>query len=86
MSLYPHLDDLLELRHQAHTIGLASHHPVNSVLCGLYASVFRGQGMGKGGDDLVEACFKAFQAKHLLRTCLSCLQLFYLGQHQVLNV
>lgn len=45
MSLYPHLDDLLELRHQAHTIGLASHHPVNSVLCGLYASVFRGQGM-----------------------------------------
>jgi uncharacterized protein (DUF58 family) len=45
MSLCPHLDDLLELRHQAHTLGLTSRHPVNSILCGLYASVFRGQGM-----------------------------------------
>ncbi len=43
--LYPKIDDLLELRHQAHTIGVASHHPVNSILCGLYRSVFRGQGM-----------------------------------------
>jgi len=43
--LHPRLDDLLELRHQASTIGLASHHPVNSILCGLYRSVFRGQGM-----------------------------------------
>jgi len=41
----PVLDELLELRHQAQAIGLASHRPVNSVLCGLYASVFRGQGM-----------------------------------------
>ncbi|MCP4695623.1 MAG: DUF58 domain-containing protein [Gammaproteobacteria bacterium] len=45
MFLKPHLDDLLELRHQANALGLASHHQVNSVLCGLYASVFRGQGM-----------------------------------------
>ncbi len=43
--LQPLLNDLLELRHQAQAIGLASRHPVNSVLCGLYASVFRGQGM-----------------------------------------
>ncbi len=43
--LLPDLDDLLELRHQAHTLGLASRHPVNSLLCGLYQSVFRGQGM-----------------------------------------
>ena len=45
MSLRPQITDLLELRHQARTVGIASHHPVNSVLCGLYASVFRGQGM-----------------------------------------
>ncbi|CAK0777023.1 DUF58 domain-containing protein [Gammaproteobacteria bacterium] len=45
MTLRPQLTDLLELRHQARTVGIASHHPVNSVLCGLYASVFRGQGM-----------------------------------------
>jgi len=43
--LHPRIDDLLELRHQASTIGIASHHPVNSMLCGLYRSVFRGQGM-----------------------------------------
>lgn len=43
--LSPELDDLLELRHQAHSLGLATHHPVNSLLCGLYLSVFRGQGM-----------------------------------------
>jgi uncharacterized protein (DUF58 family) len=45
MALCPHLDDLLELRHHAHTLGLASHHPVNSILSGLYLSGFRGQGM-----------------------------------------
>lgn len=43
--LTPDLNDLLELRHQAHSLGLASRHQVNSVLCGLYQSVFRGQGM-----------------------------------------
>jgi len=45
LTLRPQLTDLLELRHQARTVGIASHHPVNSVLCGLYASVFQGQGM-----------------------------------------
>jgi uncharacterized protein (DUF58 family) len=45
MSLHPQIADLLELRHHANTLGLASHHPVNSLLCGLYTSVFRGQGM-----------------------------------------
>lgn len=39
------LDDLLELRHQAHTLGLSSHHLVSSSFSGLYASVFRGQGL-----------------------------------------
>ncbi len=59
MSLYPHLDDLLELRHQAHTLGLASHHLVNSSFSGLYASVFRGTGLNfeevreyREGDDI----------------------------------
>ncbi len=59
MSLYPHLDDLLELRHQAHTLGLASHHLVNSSFSGLYASVFRGTGLDfeevreyREGDDI----------------------------------
>ncbi|MEJ2693292.1 MAG: DUF58 domain-containing protein [Candidatus Thiodiazotropha sp.] len=59
MSLYPHLDDLLELRHQAHTLGLASHHLVNSSFSGLYASVFRGSGLDfeevreyREGDDI----------------------------------
>ncbi len=45
MSLQPVLDDLLELRHQAHALGMASHHLVNSSFAGLYASVFRGQGL-----------------------------------------
>jgi len=44
-SLRPALDDLIELRHRAHVIGLASHHRVASPLSGLYASVFRGHGM-----------------------------------------
>ena len=45
MGLRPQLNDLLELRHGANTIGLASRHRVNSLLAGLYLSVFRGQGM-----------------------------------------
>ncbi len=45
MMLAPQLDDLLELRHQAHALGVASRHPVNAALSGLYASVFRGQGL-----------------------------------------
>jgi uncharacterized protein (DUF58 family) len=45
VSLRPQINDLLELRHGANTIGLASRHRVNSVLAGLYLSVFRGQGM-----------------------------------------
>ncbi len=59
MSLQPRLDDLLELRHQARTLGLASHHLVNSSFSGLYASVFRGQGLNfeevreySEGDDI----------------------------------
>ncbi len=55
----PRLDDLLELRHQAHTLGLASHHLVNSSFSGVYASVFRGQGLNfeevreyREGDDI----------------------------------
>lgn len=59
MSLYPRLDDLLELRHQAHTLGISSHHLVNSTFAGLYASVFRGAGVNfeevreyREGDDI----------------------------------
>lgn len=59
MSLYPRLDDLLELRHQAHTLGLPSHHLVSSTFAGLYASVFRGAGVNfeevrqyHEGDDI----------------------------------
>jgi uncharacterized protein (DUF58 family) len=59
MSLKPVLDDLLELRHQAHALGMASHHLVNSSFAGLYASVFRGQGLNfeevreyQEGDDI----------------------------------
>ncbi|HFD79274.1 MAG TPA: DUF58 domain-containing protein [Gammaproteobacteria bacterium] len=59
MTLSPRLDDLLELRHQARTLGLASHHLVNSSFSGLYASVFRGQGLNfeevreyREGDDI----------------------------------
>ncbi|HIP52532.1 MAG TPA: DUF58 domain-containing protein [Chromatiales bacterium] len=59
MTLHPRLDDLLELRHQAHTLGLASHHLVNSSFSGLYASVFRGSGLNfedvreyREGDDI----------------------------------
>ncbi|WP_457667805.1 DUF58 domain-containing protein [Thiolapillus sp.] len=59
MSLQPVLDDLLELRHQAHALGMASHHLVNSSFAGLYRSVFRGQGLNfeevreyQEGDDI----------------------------------
>ena len=59
MPVQPLLDDLLELRHQARTLGLASHHLVNSSFSGLYASVFRGQGLNfeevreyREGDDI----------------------------------
>jgi uncharacterized protein (DUF58 family) len=59
VSLYPRLDDLLELRHQAHTLGISSHHLVNSSFAGLYASVFRGAGVNfeevreyREGDDI----------------------------------
>lgn len=59
MALYPRLDDLLELRHQARTLGLASHHLVNSSFSGLYASVFHGTGLDfeevreyREGDDV----------------------------------
>ena len=59
MSLTPRLDELLELRHQAHTLGVPSHHLVNSAFAGLYASVFRGAGINfeevreyREGDDI----------------------------------
>ena len=59
MSLHPQLDDLLELRHQARTLGVAAHHQVNSTFTGLYASVFRGTGLDfdevreyREGDDI----------------------------------
>jgi len=55
----PRLDDLIELQHQAHTLGLESHHLVNSAFHGVYASVFRGQGLNfeevrdyREGDDI----------------------------------
>jgi len=58
-QMHPRLDELLELRHQAHTLGLASHHLVNTTFSGLYASVFRGQGLNfeevreyREGDDI----------------------------------
>jgi len=59
MTLRPHLDDLLELRHRAHAPGLAGRHLVNSRFDGLYASTFHGQGMAfeevreyRLGDDI----------------------------------
>ena len=59
MSLYPRLDDLLELSHQARTLGVSSQHLVNSTFAGLYASVFRGAGVNfeevreyREGDDI----------------------------------
>ncbi len=59
MALHPQLDDLLELRHQAHAFGMASNHLVNSSFSGLYSSVFRGSGLDfeevreyREGDDI----------------------------------
>lgn len=59
MTPFPRLDDLLELRHQARTLGLASTHRVNSSFAGLFASVFRGTGLDfdevreyRAGDDV----------------------------------
>jgi len=59
MALYPRLDDLLELRHASHTLGISSRHLVNSTFSGLYASVFRGAGVNfeevreyREGDDI----------------------------------
>jgi uncharacterized protein (DUF58 family) len=59
MALHPKIDDLLELRHKARTLGLASHHMVNSAFSGLYVSVFRGSGLDfeevreyREGDDI----------------------------------
>jgi uncharacterized protein (DUF58 family) len=58
-DVFPRIDELLELRHQAHSMGMASHHLVNSSFMGLYASVFRGQGLNfeevreyRQGDDI----------------------------------
>ncbi|WP_295882445.1 DUF58 domain-containing protein [uncultured Thiohalocapsa sp.] len=75
MSLYPRLDDLLELRHQAHTLGVSSHHLVNSTFAGLYASVFRGAGINfeevreyREGDDIRHMDWKVtarFNEPHL---------------------
>jgi len=59
MAIQPKLDDLLELRHQAHSLGTTSHHLVNTSFSGLYASVFKGQGLNfeevreyQAGDDV----------------------------------
>jgi uncharacterized protein (DUF58 family) len=56
---HPRLDDLLELRHQAHSLSTTSHHLVNTAFSGVYASVFRGQGLNfeevreyREGDDI----------------------------------
>ena len=43
--LTPQLDELLELRHKAYHLGLVSSQRTQTPLSGLYASVFRGQGM-----------------------------------------
>jgi uncharacterized protein (DUF58 family) len=43
--LLAQLEELLELRHQADRLGLTSSHRVKTPLSGLYASVFRGQGV-----------------------------------------
>jgi uncharacterized protein (DUF58 family) len=59
IELYPQLDDLLELRHQANALGIASTRLVNTQFTGLYASVFRGSGLDfdevreyQEGDDV----------------------------------
>ncbi len=59
MSIHPKLDELVELRHSAQAMGMAARHRVHSHIAGLYASVFRGQGMDfdevreyQEGDDI----------------------------------
>jgi uncharacterized protein (DUF58 family) len=71
MSLYPTLDDLLELRHATHTLGLSSRHLVNSSFSGLYASVFRGAGVNfeevreyREGDDIRNMDWKVTARTH----------------------
>lgn len=43
--LMPRFDELIQLRYQAHSVGLVSAQKTHTPLSGLYASVFRGQGM-----------------------------------------
>ncbi|EIJ44309.1 hypothetical protein BegalDRAFT_3499 [Beggiatoa alba B18LD] len=43
--LMPTFDELAQLRYQAHSVGLVSAQKTHTPLSGLYASVFRGQGM-----------------------------------------
>jgi uncharacterized protein (DUF58 family) len=57
--LTPQLNELLELRHQAYSLGLVSSRRTHTPLSGLYASVFRGQGMDfeevreyRAGDEI----------------------------------
>lgn len=44
-TLVPDFNELLELRHPARALQFATHRRVNTRLSGLYASVFRGQGL-----------------------------------------
>ncbi len=53
-TLLPEFNELLELRHQAHALQFATHRRVNTRLSGLYASVFRGQGLEY--DETREYC------------------------------
>ncbi|CAK0763233.1 DUF58 domain-containing protein [Gammaproteobacteria bacterium] len=69
--LHPKLDDLLELRHQVKSLGIASRHLVNSSFMGLYASVFRGTGMHfeevrhyQPGDDVRHMEWKVTARTH----------------------
>ncbi len=59
MHPYPLLQELVELRRYARSLGLPSQQLVSSSLSGLYASVFRGQGLNfeevreyREGDDI----------------------------------
>ncbi len=59
MHPYPHLQELVELRRYARSLGMPSQQLVSSSLSGLYASVFRGQGLNfeevreyREGDDI----------------------------------
>ncbi len=64
-GIRPRLDDLIELRHQAVALGVASRHLVNTSFSGLYASVFRGMGLEyeeareyRPGDDIRQMDWK----------------------------